>query len=187
MKYVSVLAIAVAMGLSSFAIAEEIKSGLAEGKSCGAFFVTKIAGAEEDGVKTGKNLCYRCRNGGRPQVMIFTRSTDEKVAKLVKALDEAITRHKDDDLRVFVNMLADNKDDATSTAKKLATDSKAKNVPFVVPNEVENGPEDYGVNPKADVTIVMASGLKVKANHAFAAGKDVDTEAVVKDLKKLFN
>ena len=48
--------------------------------------MTKGAGAEQDGVKEGKNLCYRCRNGARPQVMVFTRSTDPAVVDLVKDL-----------------------------------------------------------------------------------------------------
>ena len=52
--------------------ADNEKSGLQVGERIGAFYVTKLAGAEDDGVAVGKNLCYRCKNGGRPQVMVFT-------------------------------------------------------------------------------------------------------------------
>lgn len=41
------------------AVAAELKSGLQEGDFVGAFDVVKCAGAEEDGVKLGQQLCYR--------------------------------------------------------------------------------------------------------------------------------
>ncbi len=188
MKYTSILALAVALTLPSLATAEkgkEIKSGLQAGEFVGPFYVTKVAGADEDGVKVGKNLCYRCMNGGRPQVMVFTRSTDKPVTELVQALDKAIKDNKN--LRTFVNLLGEDKDELGEVAEKFAKTSKTKNVPFVVPNEFENGPEDYGISDKADVTILLAVGGKVMANHAVAKAEDLDTKAVVKSLGKILN
>lgn len=162
--------------------AKEIKSGLQAGSFIGAFYVTKAAGAEDDGVAVGKNLCYRCRNGGRPQVMVFTRSTDEKVVKLIQSLDSAVAKNSDKQLRVFVNLLGEDKEALTEEAVKLAKTSKTKNVPFVVPNETENGPDNYGINAKADVTIIIAAGGKVTANHASSTSKDLNVEGVLADI-----
>ncbi len=39
--------------------AEDLKSGPQVGDSLDAYQVTKIAGAEADGVKLGRELCYR--------------------------------------------------------------------------------------------------------------------------------
>lgn len=39
--------------------AEALKSGLQPGDFVGAFNVVKCAGAEDDGVKEGRQLCYR--------------------------------------------------------------------------------------------------------------------------------
>ena len=154
-RIVSAVAVVALLVCVSAVQAEELKSGLAAGKFVGPFYVTKLAGAEEDGVKVGKNLCYRCKNGGRPQVMVFTRSADEKVAKLVKELDSAIGKNSDKELCAFVNVLGEDKASASADAKKLAKTTEAKNVPFVLPNEFENGPENYGLNAKADVTIIL--------------------------------
>ncbi len=165
----------------------ELKSGPQDGDSLGAFNVTKVAGAEDDGVEQGQNLCYRCRNGSRPQVILFTRSTDPKVAELVQKLDKAIAENESSKLRVFVNVLGDDKESASAEAKKFAAASKAKNVPFVVPNEFENGPADYGVNAKAEVTITLASDGGVKASHAVANAKDLNIERVMSDLNKILN
>ena len=192
MKNLSLLSLSLAVALTTAgsvfaeeAASDGLKSGPQDGDKIGAFYVTKVAGAEEDGVAEGKNLCYRCRNGARPQVIVFTRSTDGKVKELVKKLDKAVSKNESSQLRVFVNLLGDDKDDLADTCKKFASVTKAKNVPFVVPNEFENGPDNYGINAKADVTIMLASELGVKASHAVAKADQLDVDQVIKDLGKI--
>lgn len=186
MKQFTVLTALAVLALTTQVQAEEIKSGLQPGKPVGAFNVTKCAGAEEDGVKVGANLCYRCKNGARPQVMVFTRSaTDKNVLKLIQELDKAVGENSDKQLRAFVNVLGEDKEELSSTAKELGQTSKAKNVPFVVPNEFENGPADYGLNADAEITIIVANKSKVTASHAAAKAKDLKVDAVLADVKKL--
>lgn len=185
MKSVLGLAVAAAMIVSGVVVAKEVESGLKEGAGIGPFYVTKCSGAEKDGVATGQNLCYRCKNGSRPQVMVFTRSSDESVVKLVKELDAKLQKHEDVQLRAFVNMLGDSKDSAMDEVKKLASAAGAKMVPFVVPNEYENGPEDYGLNTDAEVTIIMANNSKVVANYAVAKAGEMNLDAVMTELKKI--
>ena len=192
MKNLSVLSLGLVALLASVvtlnaeeAATKALKSGPQKGDSIGAFYVTKLAGAEKDGVKEGKNLCYRCRNGRRPQVMVFTRSTDPKVAELVKKLDAAVSKHEDASLRAFVNVMGEDKEDVADSCKKFAAKSGAKNIPFVIPNEYENGPDNYGINAKAEVTVVLAANMGVKANHAFKSAKDLDVDAVLADVAKI--
>lgn len=187
MKQLTLLTLVVALASAGSVMAGEIKSGPQPGDSLGAFFVTKCAGAEDDGVEVGKNLCYRCRNGRRPQVVVFTRSTDPKVIELLQKLDKAVAENEDEKLRTFVNLLGDDKEQLSESAKKVAADSKTKNVPVVVPNEFENGPDDYGINAKAAVTVVLASDLGVKASHAVEDAKDLNVDAILKDISKITN
>lgn len=184
MRSLFVLGIAAAV-TSAVAVGEELKSGPQTGDQLGAFYVTKCAGAEDDGVEEGKNLCYRCRNGAKPQVVVFTRSIDPEVVEFVKQLDEAITKNSDARLTGFVNVLNEDKDEASAAAKKLAETSKTNNVPFVVPNESENGPDNYGINPKAEITVILASELGVKANFAVASAKELKTKKIIRDIKKI--
>lgn len=176
---------ACAMMMPSVAVAEEVESGLKQGASIGAFYVTKACGAEDDGVSTGQNLCYRCKNGARPQVMVFTRSTDDNVVKLIQGLDKQLQKHEDKQLRAFVNMLGDSKEAAGDEVKKLAEQTKAKRVPFVVPNEFENGPDNYGLNPDAAVTVLLANNSKVVANYAVTDASELEIKTVMTKLKKL--
>ena len=55
-----------------------------------------------------------------------------------------------------------------------------QNIPFVVPNEFENGPDNYGINAKAEITVTMASELGVKASHAAGAATDLDVASVLR-------
>jgi len=168
MKIFACLA-AVALSFSAaFASAEELKSGLAAGERIGAFNVVKVAGAADDGVAVGNELCYRCKYGARPQVMVFTRKGSAEVVQLSKELNSAVTAKSDKQLSAFVNVLGD-KAAAEKTAKELGADS-AK-VPVVVPVENENGPANYGINPDAEVTVLIAKGGKVISSTGYAAGK----------------
>ncbi|MEW4452434.1 hypothetical protein AB1L30_07155 [Bremerella sp. JC817] len=188
MKLLTMMLTAVALVAgSSLCMAEETKSGLQTGEMIGAFYVTKLAGASEDGVDVGKNLCYRCKNGGRPQVIVFTRTGDKQVVDLVQQLDKAIAANEDKQLRSFVNYLGDEKASAKADAEKLAKTVTADNVPIVLPNEFENGPENYGINPKAEVTIILAKGGEVKANFAATSAKDLKVDAVIAGLEKILN
>ncbi len=193
MKKLFMLSMAVvAFAMSGVAVADDaanagLKSGPQHGDHLGAFNVTKIAGAEDDGVEQGQNLCYRCRNGSKPQVIVFTRSTDPKVTELVQKLDKAIADNESSKLRVFVNVLGDDKESATAEAKKFAAASKTTHVPFVVPNEFENGPADYGVNAKAAVTVTLAGDSGVLASYAVANAKDLNIDTVMSDLTKILN
>jgi hypothetical protein len=159
----------------------EVTSGPQVGEQVGAFTVTKVAGNADDGVDAGKTLCYRCRMGQRPVVMVFARSADEKLAKFLKKLEEEIEEHQDTKLTAFVNMIGTDEE----ALKKSAADFVAKHgltrVAFVVPTQAKDGPENLKIAPDADLTVVCYKEGTVKANHAFAAGglSDDKIDAIV--------
>ena len=186
----SLISLSVALALAagaSLAIAAEIKSGLEPGAAIGAFDVLKCAGATDDGVKVGAQLCYRCKYGTRPMVMVFARTPGEPVAKLAQGLDSAVAKNSDKQLKAFVNLLGSDREQMEAAAKELGTKNKLANVPVVVPVEFENGPDNYGINPKADVTVIVAKGGKVTANHAFAKGElnEKSIEKILAEVPKL--
>lgn len=180
------VAMAMVLGLAVTASAE-VTSGPQVGDMVGAFTVTKVTGNPDDGVADGKTLCYRCKMGQRPVVMVFARSADESFAKFLKKLEGELEEHADEKLTAFVNMVGT---DAESL-KKAAADFVAKNgikrVAFVIPEDLENGPPEFKISPDADVTVVCYKGGTVKANHAFAKGglSDEKIDALVEASCKL--
>jgi hypothetical protein len=164
----------VAAAIGAGAALAEVTSGQQVGESVGAMTVTKVTGNPLDGVPDGKTLCYRCKMGSRPVVMVFARTADTGLAKLLKKLDEEIEEHQSAKLTGFVNMLGT---DAESLKKETAEFVKLhgiERIAFVVPEESANGPTDYKIAPDADLTVVCFKGGKVQANHAFAKGQLTD-------------
>ncbi len=182
-------ALVVLGALGALGVAAELKSGLEPGKYVDAFDVVKCAGSEDDDVKIGDKLCYRCKYGSRPMVMVFARKADEQLGELVKQLDAKVADASDSKLAAFVNLLGESRDDLETAAKEFGETTGTKNVPIVVPVEYENGPENYGINPEVGVTVILANKGKVVANHALD-GEDLDekaVEAILDDVSKMIN
>lgn len=169
MRSALVMAVALVCGAAAVASAE-MTSGPAVGDMVGAFTVTKVAGNPDDGVADGRTLCYRCKMGQRPVVMIFARSADEKLASLLKELDEELEEHADDKLTGFVNMIGADAESLKKAAAEFVAKHGIKRLAFVVPEDATNGPPDFKIAPEADVTVICYKEGTVKANHAFPKG-----------------
>jgi hypothetical protein len=175
----SVLTAALVAGVAI--AADSATVGLKQGDPIGAFYVTKVAGAEDDGVKNGQELCYRCKYGQRPMVMVFTRKNSEQLSKLVSELDKAVDKHGDAQLRAFVTVMGEDQSSLKSSAKELAEASKSKKVPVAVASDTQNGPASYRLDPEAEVTVILANESQVVASHSFKADS-VDSSAVLKEI-----
>ena len=170
-------------------VAEEIKSGLQEGDYVPAFHVTKAGGAQDDGKPDGWTGCYRCYLGNKPVVMVFARSTDENLAKLVQEIDETVAANSDKKMASFVNIIGKDADKAAKSAKAFAKKHEFKNVAICVAKDLPNGPEGFAISPDADVTVMTYVNGKVKDNQSFGQGK-VDGKgiaSVVAGTKKILN
>lgn len=149
----------------------DLVSGPQPGERVGAFTVTKVAGNANDGVAEGKSLCYRCKMGNRPVVMIFARTADQSLAKLISELEEELKEHEADKLTGFVNMIGSDAESLKVAAAKFVKDNGVQRVAFVVPEDAENGPDNLKIAPEADLTVVCYKGGKVMASHAFKKGE----------------
>ncbi len=190
MKVLTSLAAAIAMAVSMSTVsAAELKSGPQAGDDVGPYYVTKVAGNPTDGVEVGKSLCYRCKMGKRPVVMVFARKADDNLATLVKELDKVVADNTEKKAAAFVNMLGGEADALKPTAEKFISQTGAKNVAVVVPNDFENGPTDYKISPQAEVTVLIYKDGKVSKNHALAAGAlNKDTvKQIIADTATILN
>ncbi|EMI44046.1 hypothetical protein [Rhodopirellula sp. SWK7] len=166
--------------------ADETSKGLCAGDNISMFLVTKVAGAEDDGVETGATTCYRCKYGQRPMVMVFTRSTDGKVAEFVKELDSTVAKHSDDQLKGLVTLIGGESDKLTGQAKEIAGKVAAKHVPIVVAKDTDNGPASYKLDDSTAVTVVLVNHSQVVARHDFAADA-IDSAAVMTQVNEMLN
>ncbi len=165
----------------------ELKSGLQPGDLVGAFDVEKVGGAVNDGKENGSNFCYRCMLGNKPVVMVFARKADTSLASLTKALDKHVAKNADQKLSSFVNLIGENPDELKAAAKEFATKNQLENVAVVVPQDNENGPPEFNINPSADYTVTIYRNGKVAATHALGPGEltDAEIKAILADTGKI--
>ena len=116
-------------------------------------------------------------------VCVFARKTSEPLASLVKKIDEKIGENGK--LKSFVVILTDKGDKSAEDLRKLAKDSGIKHVPLTL-HQNPQGPGDYEIDSKADITVLMWSGHKVKVNHSYK-GELTDKEIadIVADIPKV--
>ena len=173
--------------LATATASAEVTSGPQVGDSVGAFTVTKVAGNPDDGFAVGRSGCYRCKTGSKPVVMVFARSADEKLAKLLKKIEEEVEEHQDEKLMSFVNMIGADAESLKKATEEFAAKHGITRIAFVVPEDAKDGPADFKIAPDADVTVVCYKGGEVKANHAFAKGglSDEKIDAIVEASCKL--
>lgn len=171
---------------STLTAAEKLASGPQPGDLVGPFHVVKCAGAVDDPFDVGEELCYYCEYGIAPTVMVFARQPNETLVQLSQQLDAATDKHKAAELHAFVNLLGANRDATEAAAKKFGVKAKLERVPVVVPLENENGPADYGLDPKAEVTVLIYVKSKVTASLAFGKPLTADeVQAVLAEVEKL--
>ena len=183
MRRVLSVAFVASVMFASALIAAELKSGLQPGDAPPPYNVKDITGPSE-----GKSLCYRCKYGARPVVNIFARELTPEVVSLVKKIDGVVGENGEKKMAAFVTLLTNDPDKDEAKLKEIAKKEGLKNVPLTVFDGIA-GPEDYKISEKADVTVMMWVGSKVKVNHAFAKGelKAANTKAIVADTKEILN
>ena len=173
--------------LATATASAEVTSGPQVGDSVGAFTVLKVAGNPDDGFPVGKSGCYRCKTGSKPVVMVFARSADEKLAKLLKKIEEEVEEHQSEKLTSFVNMIGADEGSLKKASADFVAKHGLKRIAFVVPDETKDGPPDLKIAPDADVTVICYREGTVQANHAFTKGglSDDKIDAVVTASCKL--
>ena len=159
---------------------------LKQGDSIGVFYVTKVAGAEDDGVEPGEDRCYRCRYGSSPMVMIFARDTGGRVTDLVKQLDAEVEKNEDAGLKGLLSLIGENAATLKEDASKIAKKAAVKNVPVVIAKETKTGPLNYKLSDDAAVTIVVAKDNQVVSTHIFAA-EEIDIAAVMAEVQQILH
>lgn len=187
MKATLTLALALVLAGVASVRAAELTSGLQPGDLVGAFDVEKCGGAVNDGKEVGDNFCYRCMLGNKPVVMVFARNADDSLASLAKEIDKTVAKNSDQKLSSFINLIGENPAELKAQAKEFAAKNKLENVALVVPQDNQNGPPEFKVNPAADVTVTIYRNGKVTASHAVVAGKldAKEIQSIIADTGKI--
>lgn len=179
-RQLALLAITICLLANAAPAAEPVESGLRVGEGAATFDVLDCSGP-----RMGGTLCYRCAYGNRPVVAIFVRRLGDDVANLIKQVDDAVAKHPDKKPGAFVVYLADQPDGIAARLKKLADTTMLAKTPLTLFPSSE-GPDGYHLSLEADVTVLVWSDVKVRANRAFGREKlsENEVQSVVEEALK---
>lgn len=180
MLCLAVFILAASMMSAPVAAVENIRIAgrLRSGDSIGAFRVTKVGGAIDDGVEAGEDLCYRCRYGSRPMVLIFARKSGPGLKRLAERVDAAIDANQDAHLRGLLTFFGDEPAKLTDAATEFVSECPVRMLPVTVAEEATTGPVDYRIDVNAPLTVIIASDSQVVETAVFS-DEAIDPDAVM--------
>jgi hypothetical protein len=116
--------------------------------------------------------------------MIFAREVSDSLTSLVKKIDAATAKNKENRMGSFVVFLTD-EENARDDLKKLADKEGIKHTILAIDNVA--GPPTYHIAKEADVTVVLYNKRKVEVNYAFKKGElnAPAIERILGDLPKI--
>ena len=178
--------LAAALGLAAvLAAVASAAEPLVSGPQVDDKVATPFAPLNINGESAGEMNCLVCQNQDNPVVMIFAREVTPELTALIKKVDQVTAKHKDAQMGSFVVFCQD-QEGLRDQLKSMARDQELKNLVLSIwmqPKEAEapNPIHKYRVNKDADVTVVLYTDHKVKANYAFRKGEltDKDVAAIV--------
>jgi len=118
------------------------------------------------GPAAGQQLCYICRYGGRPSLVVFTRTTEGHFPEVAAAVDKLVQAHKDARLTGFVVLLGEN---TKANRERLAGLAKEHGltVPLTIAADGPAGPKAYNLAARKFDTLVLTTHRnRVRSTHA---------------------
>ena len=141
--------------------AKPIKSGRRIGELVPSFYVRAVTGPNRN-----KSICYVCRNGDRPVIMVLMRRVHDDLTVLLKQLDKVVDKNRANGLRCFGVLIHEEPSKATPIVQTLAFNNKIR-IPLSVTTDVVSAPACQNLSPDAGLTVVLYRDLKVVKSYGF--------------------
>lgn len=125
------------------------------GSEVPSFYVRAVTGP-----LAGKSVCYVCRNGERPVVLVLLRDLGPDVADLLKDLDRTVNQHRADGLRCFGVLLTDSPQKDIGRLQTLAFDNKI-DLPLTLAGDAATQGSPLAFDNDSKVSIVTYRDRKI--------------------------
>ncbi len=168
MALIAVPALSIAADTGSDGVLE---SGPKSGATIHSFFVRAVTGPHRN-----RSVCYVCRYGSRPVVMVFVQKVDRKLPALLKAVDKIVDKNRATGLRSFGVLVTDESSRAVPVLQTMAFDERIR-MPLTAATTAVAGPGGNRLHRDAATTVVLYREQKAVTNLAFKYGK-LNDEAI---------
>jgi hypothetical protein len=167
-------------GIVSTPVWADVDSGPTPGDKVPPLKILSVVGDEEN-----KEIDAAKARGEKPTVYMFVRADrwTRPVARAIKTLDQEVDKLGVEAKLVAV-WLTDEKEKTKEYLPRAQQALDLDVTTLALHPELTNGPENWGINADADLTVVVATEQKVAARFGFVAPNEKVVREVLAALKK---
>ncbi len=161
----------------------KLESGPKTGSTIHQFFVRAVTGPHRN-----RSVCYVCRYGSRPVVMVLIQKPDPKIATLLKAIDAVVDDNRVSGLRCFGVLVTDESALAVPVLQTMAFDERIM-MPLTAATTAIAGPSCHNLHEDAATTVILYRNQQAVKNYAFGEGA-IDERSIrplLDGVKRLIN
>lgn len=172
------VALVIAVVLSSSTAWADVASGPGEGNAVEKFKVTVVAGES-----SGKELDFVTERKEKPTVFVFVAADkfSRPMARFIKVLDDKLKAERTD-VDIVAVWLTDDVDKSKDYLPKAFGSLKTERTAWSVFTGAKTGPETWGINPDADITVVVSDGAKAKFSKGYRSINETEVPKVFEAL-----
>lgn len=141
-----------------------LESGPKTGSTIHQFFVRAVTGPHRN-----RSVCYVCRYGSRPVVMVLIQKPDPKIATLLKAIDAVVDDNRISGLRSFGVLVTDESARAVPILQTMAFDARIR-MPLTAATTAIAGSSCHNLHEDAATTVILYRNQQAVKNYPFTAG-----------------
>jgi hypothetical protein len=156
----------------------DVASGPGEGNKIEPFKVVVVAGES-----AGKEVDFVTDRKEKPTVFVLVASDkfSRPIAKFIKVLDDKLQADRQD-VDIIAVWLTDDVASSKEYLPKAHQSLKTNRTSWTVFAGQKTGPETWGVNPDADVTVVVSDGAKAKFSQGYRSINETEVPKVIEAL-----
>ncbi|MFP6765310.1 MAG: hypothetical protein VB858_16900 [Planctomycetaceae bacterium] len=160
-------------GIPCPALADEVLSqkhplseaGPKAGSTIHPFFVRAVTGPHRN-----RSVCYVCRYGSRPVVMVLVQEVDPKLGTLLTTIDQIIDQNRLTGLRGFGVLVTDQSAQAVPILQTIAFDRKV-HMPLTAATTSIAGSSSHNLHPDAATTLILYRNQKAVETISLKSGQ----------------
>lgn len=156
-------------GPSAVSMSEAEVGALDSGRDIGEYVPTFYSRVVT-GPLMNRSVCYVCRNGERPVVMVLLRKFDPRCRLLMKNIDRLVEQHRGSGLRSFGVMLSEDPFRSVSGVQTFSFNNRIV-MPMTVAPDAVGASSCQNVHDDTAVTVVLYRRRRVEQRFAFREGE----------------
>lgn len=168
-----------AAALSPSLLRAEVQSGPTADSKTPAL---KVVAATGDLV--GQEVDFAAQRKDKPTIYFFVAADkwDRPMARFLKTVDQSLSSDRND-VQIIAVWLTDDVSQSKEYLPKAHDAIKLSQTTLAVHPGDKSGPNEWGINPDAHVTVVVAEGDKVTASFGYRSVNETNAPEVVGKLK----